>query len=192
MRHRQERQDILLRHALLHQEEGLHPWQSPQSIGIRPDQAGINGKTFPTYQARLDTAPNGHLEHFAQKVALTKTAMSVLRKCGVIRNSPIQTQLAEPPISEVQMYFFAQTPFGTDAHAVANQQHPNEEFRINRGASHCAVKRAKVFSNSREINQPVNGSKQVIVWYMLLQAEPIKQGFLNPGSLTHHLPTLLD
>jgi hypothetical protein len=51
---------------------------------------------------------------------------------------------------------------------------------------------AKVFSNSGEINQPVNGSKQVIVWYMQLQAEPIKQGFLNPGSLTHHLPTLLD
>lgn len=81
------------------------------------------------------------------------------------------------------MHFFAQTSFRTDAYAVIDQQHPDEKLGINRGAPHCTVKRAKVFANSGEINQLVNGSKQVIAWYMLLQAEPLEQGSLSLGSL---------
>jgi hypothetical protein len=46
-----------------------------------------------------------------QHIAVAESTVSVLGKCGVLRNGLGYLHLAEPPISQVQVDLFAQTPF---------------------------------------------------------------------------------
>uniref|UniRef100_UPI003742861A hypothetical protein n=1 Tax=Brytella acorum TaxID=2959299 RepID=UPI003742861A len=78
MPHRQDWQDVPSRPPTASGRKAFISRNSQPSIGIGLDQAGINGETFPTDQIRLDTASDGHLEYFAQKVVFTTTVMSVL------------------------------------------------------------------------------------------------------------------
>ncbi len=42
----------------------------------------------------------------------------------------LQTQTAEPAVSQIQMHFFTKTTLGTNAKAVANDQHSHDQLRI--------------------------------------------------------------
>ncbi len=42
------------------------------------------------------------------------------------------------------MHFLAQAPFGPDAEAVADEQHPDHQLRIDRGPTHLAVERTQM------------------------------------------------
>ena len=54
------------------------------------------------------------------------------------------------------MDFFAQPPLGADAEAVANDQHPNQQLRIDRGASGMAVVRSEVRDAGRLGQELIN------------------------------------
>jgi hypothetical protein len=58
--------------------------------------------------------------------------MPVLGKGRVVWDVAIEAEPAKPAISEVQMDLFVERPLGTNAIAVADQQHPHQRFRINR------------------------------------------------------------
>jgi len=58
-----------------------------------------------------------------------------------------EAEPTEPAVSEVQVNLLAQPPFRTNAVAVANQQHPDEQFRINRRPASRAVKWGHVAPN---------------------------------------------
>jgi hypothetical protein len=73
------------------------------------------------------------------------------------------------------MDFFAQSPFGPDAHAVAGNQHPHHQFGINRGAADAAVERLQLRAHLLEIEKSVDASKQVIFRDVVIEAEIVKQ-----------------
>jgi hypothetical protein len=50
----------------------------------------------------------------------------------VVRHLAVEAEPTEPAVSEVQVNLLAQPPFGTNAVAIANQQHPHEQLRIDR------------------------------------------------------------
>ena len=50
------------------------------TIGIRLDQAGINGKAFAADKALVHATMHRLLENVAQQIALAKAAMTVLGK----------------------------------------------------------------------------------------------------------------
>ena len=58
----------------------------------------------------------------------------------MVRHLAIEAEPAEPTVSEVQVNPFAQPTFRANAVAVANQQHPDEQFGINRRPTSRAVK----------------------------------------------------
>jgi len=143
-------------------------------------------KTLTPYKPFLQTSRDSHLEHMAQKIALAETAVTVLRKSRVIRNTVGQIKTAEPAISEVQMDLLAEPPLGADAKAIAHQQHPNEQFRINRRAASMAVEIRKMSSDAAQIDKPIYRPQQVILWDMTLQRELIKQRRLRFLLRSHH------
>jgi hypothetical protein len=59
--------------------------------------------------------------------------MPVLGESRVIRHRTLQAEPAEPPVGQIEVNFIAQTPLRSDPEAVADQEHPDHQFEINRG-----------------------------------------------------------
>ncbi len=88
--------------------------------------------------------------------------MTVLRKSGMIRYAAIKTEPTEPAIRQVQMDLAAQSAFRTDAKAIADKQHADHQFRINRWPARVTVKTGQLSSNCRQIDKAVDRAKHVI------------------------------
>jgi len=67
-----------------------------------------------------------------QQITLAKAALPVLRERRVIGNLSIQTEWAEPSVRQIEVNLIAEPPLGPDAHAVADDQHPDHQLRVNR------------------------------------------------------------
>lgn len=52
----------------------------------------------------------------------------------------IKPEAAKPAIRQVQVDFFAQATFRSDPEAISDQQHPDHQFRGDRGTPDRAVK----------------------------------------------------
>jgi hypothetical protein len=54
----------------------------------------------------------------------------------MIRNSVLDTELAEPTIGEVHLHFTADQSFRADRKDIPYDQHPDHQLRIDRRAAH--------------------------------------------------------
>jgi len=73
------------------------------------------------------------------------------------------------------MDLFAKPPLGPDAKAIPHQQHPNEQFGINRWAASMAVEIRQMRTDAAQVDEPINRPQEVILWDMILQRELVKQ-----------------
>jgi hypothetical protein len=76
----------------------------------------------------------------------------------VLWHLAVEPEPTEPAVSEVQVNLLAQPTFGTNAVAIANQQHPDQQFGINRRPANRAVKWRQVAPNIRQIDETVDRS----------------------------------
>jgi hypothetical protein len=104
----------------------------------------------------------------------------------VIGHDAIEIEPAEPAVGKVEMDLLAQPPLRPDAHAITDQQHPDHQFGIDRGATRRTIERLQVLANAVEIDEPVNRAQQVIARHMILDAEAVKQRLLHHRVLAHH------
>jgi hypothetical protein len=79
----------------------------------------------------------------------------------VVRHVAIETQSAEPAIREVQVNLFAQPPFRADAEAIADDQHADQQFRIDRRPSCLTVERRQVCPYTVEFDEAVDCPQQM-------------------------------
>jgi hypothetical protein len=110
----------------------------------------------------------------AKDVALTKASVSVLGKGRVVRNPPIQAEPTKPAIRQIEMNFLAQSALGSNAHAIADDQHADHQFRVNRRATGAAVERLQRPPDDVKDEMPVDLAQQVIGGDMLIEAEIIE------------------
>src|ERR1700693_2479159 len=104
----------------------------------------------------------------------------------MIGNFAVKPQSTEPAIGQIEMDLLAQPTLRTNAEAVADDEHPDYQLRIDRGSSHVAIVRPQMRPQSREIDKTVDLAKQVIVGDMPLKAEAIEQRLLHHSPLAHH------
>ena len=135
-------------------------------------------------------ARHNGLEQLAQKIALAKTAVAVLGERRMIGDVAVEPQATEPAIGKVEVDLVAQPPFGANAEAVADNEHPDHQLRIDRRATRLAVVRLQMRSNLRKVDEPVDPAKQVIVGDMPLKAEAVEQRLLHHPPFAHHRPNL--
>jgi hypothetical protein len=89
------------------------------------------------------------------------------------------------------MDFLTEPPFGTDAHAVADDQHPQHQVGIDRGPADSAVERPQLCTDALQINKPVDAAKQMIPWHIIIEAEIIEQLRRRDLHAHHRLSLLL-
>ncbi|MDT4849021.1 hypothetical protein FQZ97_831300 [compost metagenome] len=77
------------------------------------------------------------------------------------------------------MHLFAQPPLGTDAVAVADDQHAHHQLRINRWASDRAVEIGQVGAQVAEVQALVDAAQEVLGRDVLFQIERVKQARLS-------------
>ncbi|KJU80114.1 hypothetical protein N619_06380 [Ectopseudomonas oleovorans] len=90
-----------------------------------------------------------------------------------------QTQPAEPAIGQVQVHLFAQLPLGTNAIAVADDQHAHHQFRVNRGASDGAIEIGQVGAQVTEIQAVIDAAQEVLGRDVIFKIERVEQALLS-------------
>jgi hypothetical protein len=84
------------------------------------------------------------------------------------------------------MDLLAEPPLGTDAQAVAHQQHPDHQLGIDRGPADRTVKRGQMGPHALQVHEAVNGAEQVVRGNVALQRELVEQLRLVDPPLAHH------
>ena len=74
----------------------------------------------------------------------------------MIGHGTLKPESAEPPVCEVQMHLIAQPPLRTDAEAIADQQHADDQFGIDRGPACLTVEGPQLLAQTRQIYEPVD------------------------------------
>jgi hypothetical protein len=106
--------------------------------------------------------PTSSLEQVTKKIAIAEAAVSVFGEGRVVGHVAIEPQPAKPAIAQIEMNLVAQPPLGPDAIAVADQQHPDHQFWVDRGATYLAIVRLNVNPNARQIDEPIDFAKHVV------------------------------
>jgi hypothetical protein len=155
-------------------------------VGIRLDQAGICRETLTTNEPFRYAAGDGCLEPFTQQIAVAEVAVTVLRETRVIGHVSFEAEPAKPAIGQIEMDLLAQEPHGTDAHAVADDQHPDQQLRIDRGPTRFAVIGTQMLAEGGEIHDPVNRAQHMLCRHVPFEVEAVEQGVLCHRPLAHH------
>ena len=155
-------------------------------VRVSLNDAGVCRKALAACQSLRDAAGNHRFEQMAQQIVVTETAVPVLGKGRVIRHGIGQVETAEPAVSEIEVDLLAKSTFRTDTHDVADQQHPDRQFRINRRSPSGAVERCQVLPDATQIHKPIHRPEHVVRRDMRLNRELVEQSALRflPGS--HH------
>jgi len=153
-------------------------------IGL--DQAGVDGHSLAADQTFLDAARDGRFEQVSQQLTIAKPAMTVLGEGGMIRDPVAQIEAAEPAICQVQMHLFAQPPLRPDAEGIAHQQHSDQQLGTDGGTAGVVVEICKMGTDAAQVDEPVDGSKQVVLRDVILKRELVEQRWLSLLPWSHH------
>ena len=104
----------------------------------------------------------------------------------MVGNTAFQSQPAEPAVRQVEIDLLAQPPLGADAASVADDQHADHQFRIDRGATDRAVKRRQSLPQTAKVEKTVDLSQHVIGRKPIFEAKHVKKRRLTVALLPHH------
>ena len=98
----------------------------------------------------------------------------------------IEPDPTEPSIRQIEMDLLAQPPLGADAEAIADDQHPDHQLRIDRGPAHRAVESGQFPPHFSQIDKPVDRPQQMVTWNVPFERELIEQRSLFDLPMSHH------
>ena len=104
----------------------------------------------------------------------------------MIWNIAIEPQSTKPAIGQIEMDLLAQPTLRTNAQAIADDEHPDHQLRINRGPPHVAIIGPQMCPNLGQVDEPIDLAKQVTVRDMPLKAEAVEQRLLHHPPFPHH------
>src|SRR5512133_3411486 len=84
------------------------------------------------------------------------------------------------------MNFFTQPSLRSDTVAVADQQHPDHQLRINRGPTSMTIVGCKLRPQPREIKHRIDLAQQVIGGDALFKSKSVEKPTLRSRMLSHH------
>src|SRR5215475_10323793 len=111
--------------------------------------------------------------------------MSVLRERRVMRNLLIKTQAGKPAPRQMHAQLLHQLPLARDPVEIADQQHAQQQFGIDRGPTVVAIASLQLPSYEIEVDMTIDQAQQMIFGNLIFQAEVVEQR-LRAGGMSHH------
>ena len=122
---------------------------------VRHDYAGVNRESFAAHDPFLDATRNYGLKQFPQKIAFAEMAVAVLGKGRMIGNVAVPTK---PAIRQIEVDLVAQPTLRANAKAIANNQHPDHQLRIDRRGT-CRAARVPSHQLGDFKDEPAEGGE---------------------------------
>src|SRR6476619_4933990 len=160
---------------------------TPSQLGLR-SQARIDRKLLTTDQSRRNTCLNHTLKDPAKNVVVTEPLIAGPRERRMVRNLVFDAQAAKPAVRQIDPDLATEQTLRPQAEGIAEDQHPDHQNWIDRGAAERRIMRRKLAIDPRQIEHRCNRAHFVIVGHHLFKAERIKQLLLIPLQPTHHGP----
>src|ERR1700749_4473470 len=104
----------------------------------------------------------------------------------MIRDSVLDTELAEPPIGEGHLHFTAEQPLRADREDIPHDQHPDHQLWIDRRATHGRIMRRKFAAKPRQIQSGVDLPHQMVFGNRVAEMKLVKQLTLVTLQTAHH------
>ena len=101
--------------------------------GIRPNMGGIREQQLTVYETVLNAFPHHFVEQFFKQHSAIEFAATQLRECGVVGHRLVEVNAEKPAVCDVDVHFLLQTPFGVYAVQITEQQHLDNDHRVNGG-----------------------------------------------------------
>jgi hypothetical protein len=123
-------------------------------VGVGLDETGVNDKILASDKTGGDTGQHDALEDVAQHVAVAKRTCGILER--VVGHLFVKVQTAEPAERQPIRDLLAQTPLLSDAIAVADDEHADEQLGIDRRPPGVTVVVRKLMAQIRECTRGEN------------------------------------
>ncbi|MCC1495052.1 hypothetical protein J1C49_20760 [Cognatishimia sp. F0-27] len=142
---------------------------------IVPEQAGIDGEDMTTDAPFRDAARYSRLEHMAEQIACTETAMSGLRDRRMGKNSISQIEMAKPPIRRVQRHLSAEPSLAPEAKTRPTPQHPDQPLKADGRRASVAEKLRQIGSDAVRTDDPIKQAQKAILQNKVFERQRVKQ-----------------
>jgi len=119
-------------------------------VDVRLDQTGVDRERLAANQANRDAGGYNPLEHAAEHLALAEALVPGAREDRVVRDRVLDAQTTKPAIRQIDLNLRTDPSLRPDRKDVAEQQHAEHQFRVDRGTSGVAVERRKLLVEFRE------------------------------------------
>ena len=93
----------------------------------------------------------------------------------MIGDIAVEPEPAEPPVGQIEVDLFAETPLGADTEAVPDDEHADHQLGINRWPSQRAVERRELAAQFRQVDKAVDRPQQMISRHMSIEREVVEQ-----------------
>ena len=70
----------------------------------------------------------------------------------------LDPEAAEPAVGQIDLHLGTKLPFRANGEDIANDQHPDQQFRVDRGAARVTVIRTKLVTHPTEIRQSIDSA----------------------------------
>jgi hypothetical protein len=80
-------------------------------VGVGRNQGGVHREALAANQTFLDATADDSFENMPEDIAFPEAAVTVLGKCGMVRDLTFQAEAAKPSVGKIEMHFLAQSPF---------------------------------------------------------------------------------
>src|SRR5262245_14852004 len=123
-------------------------------------------------------------------ITLAEAAMPIDRERRMVRHFVLEIEATEPAIGKVKLHFLAQPALRTDAVAVADDQHPDHEFGVDRRPADLAVEGPQLLAKVSHYprHHRIDAAKKMVPRNTTFEVEEIEQLALIDILPTHHDP----
>lgn len=155
-------------------------------VGAGFQVGGIRIQNFAVHHFALHSLEHDFVKNFLVNATLVKTAPAVLAECTKMWNFVRQCQAEKPAICHIYFYFPNQLPFAANAEQVADEQHFEEQFRINSWTAIVgAIQSLHLLVDEAETDRPVYFSQKVLAWHEFFNAHQFNLCLLLGFAFDH-------
>ena len=147
------------------------------AAGIGFYDTGIDRKPFALDQPGIHARPGYCFEQLPQDIAVTEAAVAIDREGRVVGHFVLEIETAEPAIGEMKLDLLAQLALIPDAVAVADNQHPQHQFGINRGPADLTIESLQLATELGQYarHDRIDPAQQMVFGDQFIEVERVKQ-----------------